>query len=101
MTAGALHKSQVHIEGEACRKFLRALTNYAIEDLVDREQPDSPTSEEGRALDRIIERYVRKDAQMWAKLFDISFYRENIPDQTAGHSIRRARLGPAYRPLDK
>jgi hypothetical protein len=74
LTAGKLLKSQMHI-GEAARTFLKALTNYAIEDLVD-EATGFADQKKRRALDKIIERYVRKDAQKWALMFDIEFYRQ-------------------------
>jgi hypothetical protein len=74
LTAGKLLKSQVHI-GEAARKFLKALTNYAIEDLVD-EATGFADQKKRKALDKIIEKYVRQDAQRWALMFDIEFYRQ-------------------------
>lgn len=74
LTAGKLLKSQLHI-GEAARTFLKALTNYAIEDLVD-EATGFADQKKRRALDRIIEKYVREDAQKWALMFDIEFYRQ-------------------------
>jgi len=73
LVAGKLHSNQIHI-GEACKAFLKALTNYAIEDLID-EATGFADVKKRRALDRIIERYVRKDAQVWVKMFDIDFYR--------------------------
>lgn len=73
MTAGKLLPSQVHI-GEACRVFLKQLTNYAIEDLVD-EATGFADIRKQKALDKIIERYVRADAQPYARMFDIDFYR--------------------------
>ena len=74
LSAGALLKSQLHI-GEAARKFLKALTNYAIEDLVD-EATGFADQKKRKALDKIIEKYVRQDAQRWALMFDIEFYRQ-------------------------
>lgn len=74
LIAGKLLKSQLHI-GDAARKFLKALTNYAIEDLVD-EATGFADQKKRRALDKIIEKYVRQDAQKWALLFDIEFYRQ-------------------------
>jgi hypothetical protein len=72
--AGKLLKSQLHI-GEAARTFLKALTNYAIEDLID-EATGFADVNKRKALDKIIERYVRKDAQKWALMFDTEFYRQ-------------------------
>jgi hypothetical protein len=74
LSAGKLLKSQLHI-GEAARKFLKALTNYAIEDLVD-EATGFADQKKRRALDKIIEKYVRQDAQKWALMFDIEYYRQ-------------------------
>jgi hypothetical protein len=71
--AGKLLPNQIHI-GEACRAFLKQLTNYAIEDLVD-DATGYADIRKRKALDRIIEKYVREDAQPYAKLFDIEFYR--------------------------
>ena len=74
LVAGKLMKSQIHI-GEACRIFLKALTNYAIEDLVDQATGFADIKTR-KALDKIIEKYVRQDAQKWALMFDIEFYRQ-------------------------
>lgn len=74
LTAGKLLKGQAHI-GEACRAFLKALTNYAIEDLVD-EATGFADLKKRRAIDKIIERYVEKEAQPWVKMFDLEFYRQ-------------------------
>lgn len=73
LAAGKLLPNQMHI-GEACRAFLKQLTNHAIEDLVD-EATGYADIRKRKALDRIIERYVRQDAQPYAKMFDIEFYR--------------------------
>jgi hypothetical protein len=74
LSAGALLKSQEHI-GQACRAFLKALTNYAIDDLID-EATGFADLRKRQALDKIIERYVRQDAQAWALMFDTEFYRQ-------------------------
>lgn len=74
LTAGKLLPSQNHI-GEACRGFLKALTNYAIEDLVD-EATGFADLKKRRAIDRIIEKYVEKEARPWVKMFDMEFYRQ-------------------------
>jgi P63C domain len=74
MVARKLFPSQLHI-GETCKAFLKALTNYAIEDLVDR----ATGYEDARkrdAINRILEKYVRADALPWVKMFDIDFYRQ-------------------------
>jgi P63C domain len=58
----------------AARVFLKALTNYAIDDLID-EATGFADLKKQKAIDRIIERYVRKDALPWVRMFDINFYR--------------------------
>lgn len=73
MTARKLLPTQTHI-GEASRLFLKALTNYAIDDLVDRATGFDDYRKKA-AIDRIIEKYVRQDAQAWVKMFDLDFYR--------------------------
>lgn len=73
MLARKLLPNQKHI-GEAARAFLKALTNKAIDDLID-EATGFDDLRKKKAIDRIIERYVRKDAQPWVKMFDIDFYR--------------------------
>jgi hypothetical protein len=74
MMADKLLPNQKHI-GDACRFLLKALTDYAIDDLVDR----ATGFEDLRKLNAIyesIERHVRKDAQAWVKMYDIEFYRQ-------------------------
>ena len=71
--AGKLLQSQQHI-GKASRVFLKALTNYAIDDLVDMATGFDDVRKR-RAIDKIIEKYVEKDAQPWVKMFDLDFYR--------------------------
>lgn len=73
LAAGKLLESQKHI-GQACGRFLKALTNYAIEDLVDRASGFEDISKR-RAINQIIEKYVKKDAQAWVKMFPLDFYR--------------------------
>jgi hypothetical protein len=89
LIAGKLLPSQKHI-GEACRFFLKALTNHAIEDLVD-QATGFEDLRKRRAIDKIIERYVEKEAQPWVKMFHLDFYRhiyrlngwDFIPEKTA------------------
>lgn len=72
--AGKLLHTQTHI-GDRCRQLLKALTDHAIDDLVDR----ATGFEDMRKLDAIwrsIEKHVRKDALPWARMFDIEFYRQ-------------------------
>lgn len=93
LLAGALLPSQKHI-GEAARAFLKALTNFAIEDLIDQATGFDDLKKQ-RAIERIIEKYVRKDALPWVKMFDIDFYRhiyrlnnwEFNPDKTARPAV--------------
>lgn len=73
LAAGKLLPGQKHI-GEACRLFLKALTNYAIDDLVDR-ATGFEDMRKRRAIDKIIAKYVEKEAQPWVKMFDLDFYR--------------------------
>lgn len=73
MIAGKLLPKQAHI-GIACRDFLKALTNHAIEDLVDLATGFEDVRKR-RAIDKIIERYVEKEARPWVKMFDLEFYR--------------------------
>ncbi|MBU8547320.1 MULTISPECIES: P63C domain-containing protein [Roseomonadaceae] len=73
LVAQKLLPSQTHI-GKACRDFLKALTNYAIDDLVDRATGFEDIRKR-KAIDEIIQRYVQKDAQKWVRMFDLDFYR--------------------------
>jgi hypothetical protein len=73
MLAGKLVPSQQHI-GRACRDFLRALTNHAIDDLVDRATGYEDIRKR-RAIDKIIEKFVEKDARPWVLMFELDFYR--------------------------
>lgn len=74
MMAGALLPSQKHIGG-AARLFLKALTNHAIDDLVDAATGFEDVRKR-RAIDRIIEKYVELEARPWVKMFDLDFYRQ-------------------------
>lgn len=72
--AGDLLPSQIHI-AESCRRFLKALTNYAIEDLVDKATGYEDIRKQ-KAINAIIEKFVEKDHQPWVKMFDLEFYRQ-------------------------
>jgi hypothetical protein len=74
LAAKKLLPSQRHI-GESCRIILKALTNRAIEDLVD-EATGFDDLRKKRAVLKIIERYIRRDALPWVRLFDVEFYRQ-------------------------
>lgn len=89
MVAGKLLPGQEHI-GKACQTLLKALTNYAIEDLID-QATGFDDLRKREAINRILEKYVRKDALPWVRMFDIEFYRQIYrlnrwpfdPDKTA------------------
>jgi hypothetical protein len=74
LAAGKLLPSQEHI-GHSSRVFLKALTNRAIEDLVDQATGFDDIRKRD-AIWRIIEKYVRKDALPWVRMFDVEFYRQ-------------------------
>lgn len=73
MVAGKLLPGQEHI-GRACRDFLKALTNHAIDDLVDL-ATGFEDMRKRRAINKIIDQYVEKSARPWVKMFDLGFYR--------------------------
>lgn len=73
LVAQALLPSQSHI-GKACRDFLKALTNHAIDDLVDMATGFEDLRKR-QAINKIIDQYVEKAAQPWAKMFSLDFYR--------------------------
>lgn len=73
LVAGKLLPSQKHI-GDACRLFLKALTNRAIEDLVDRATGFEDIRKR-RAIEKIVEKYVEKEARPWVLMFRLDFYR--------------------------
>jgi hypothetical protein len=93
LVARKLLPSQKHI-GEACRFFLKALTNYAIDDLVDL-ATGFEDMRKRRAIDKIIEKYVEKNARPWVLMFDMDFYRHIFrlngwdfdPENTARPSV--------------
>lgn len=72
LVARKLLPSQQHI-GDACRFFLKALTNHAIDDLVDRATGFEDVRKR-RAIDKIIQKYVEKSARAWVQMFDLEFY---------------------------
>jgi P63C domain len=73
MVAGKLLSSQEHI-GRSCRDFLKALTNHAINDLVDL-ATGFEDMRKRRAINKIIDQYVEKAARPWVKMFVLDFYR--------------------------
>ena len=74
MMAGKLLPSQTHI-GEACRLFLKAITNHAIESLVDKATGFDDLRKR-RAIDKIIEQYVAKERLPYMPMFELEFYRQ-------------------------
>lgn len=73
LVAQKLLPSQVHI-GKASQFFLKALTNHAIEDLVDMATGFEDVRKRN-AINKIIEKYVERSAQPWVKMFSLDFYR--------------------------
>jgi hypothetical protein len=111
LLARKLYPSQKHI-GEQCRMLLKALTDKAIDDLVD-QATGFDDWRKREAINRILEKYVRKDALPYIQMFDIDFYRQIFrlngwpfdPDRTArpqviGHWTNDLydRLAPMIRP---
>lgn len=111
LVARKLLPSQTHI-GEACQAFLKALTNYAIEDLID-QATGFDDIRKREAINKIIEKYVSPTALPWVRMFDIDFYRQIFrlngwpfdPEKTArpsviGHWTNDIydRLAPGVRP---
>lgn len=72
MTAGKLLTSQMHI-GEAARDFLKALTNYAINDLIDRATGFDNLKTQA-AIAKIIEQFVAKILQPYVQTFPAQYY---------------------------
>ncbi|QCG93915.1 hypothetical protein E6C67_08165 [Azospirillum sp. TSA2s] len=73
LAAQKLLPSQEHI-GIACRNLLKALTNKAIEDLID-EATGFEDLRKKKAILKSIEKHVRADALPWVSMFDLEFYR--------------------------
>lgn len=73
LAAGKLLPSQKHI-GLASRDFLKALTNHAIDDLVDL-ATGFEDMRKRRAINKIIDQHVEKAARPWVKMFHMDFYR--------------------------
>lgn len=72
LIAGKLLPSQEHI-GRQCGKFLKALTNYAIEDLVDI-ATGFEDMRKRKAIDKILEIEVSKEALPYVRMFPLKFY---------------------------
>ncbi|MFZ1429678.1 MAG: P63C domain-containing protein [Geminicoccaceae bacterium] len=73
-SAGKLRPNQLHIAAQ-CDVLLRALTNVAIDALVD-EATGFQDIRAKDALVRLLEKYVSKEALPWVKTFDDDFYKE-------------------------
>jgi hypothetical protein len=73
MMAGKLLSSQTHI-GEACRQLLKALTDHAIDDLVDK-ATGYEDMRKMAAIFKILDACVAKEKLVWVKMFDLDFYR--------------------------
>lgn len=74
LNAGRTYPSQKHI-AKACTALLKALTDHAIDDLVDRATGFDDIRKR-EALHRILERYVSPEALPWAKKFQDEFYKQ-------------------------
>jgi hypothetical protein len=72
MAAGKLLPSQVHI-GEAAKAFLKALTNYAINDLIDRATGFDKIKVQ-QDISKIIEKFVAKVLQPYVPTFPAQYY---------------------------
>lgn len=72
--SGRILPSQKHI-AEACTALLKALTNVAIDALVD-EATGFQDIRAKNALIKLLEKYISKEALPWVKTFDDEFYRE-------------------------
>ena len=73
MMAKKLLPSQMHI-GEACRQLLKALTDHAIDDLVDK-ATGFDDMRKMAAIYKILNSCVSKEKLVYMKMFDIEFYR--------------------------
>lgn len=74
MLAGKLLAGQKHI-GEACRKLLKALTDHAIDDLVDK-ATGFEDMRKMAAIFKILDACIAKEKLPWVLMFDIDFYRQ-------------------------
>jgi len=72
--ARKLVRGQHHI-AEACLRLLEALTNVAIDSLVD-EATGFQDIRAKDALIQLLEKYISKEALPWVRTFDAEFYRE-------------------------
>jgi hypothetical protein len=73
MIAGKLLPSQSHI-GQQCRMLLKALTDKAIDDLVDQATGFDDIRKKN-AIIKLLETQVSKERLRYAKMFDTDFYR--------------------------
>ena len=73
MIAGKLLPTQTHI-GQQCRLLLKALTDKAIDDLVD-EATGFGDLRKYRAIIKLLEKQVSPERLKYAKMFETDFYR--------------------------
>ncbi len=74
LMANKLLPSQIHI-GETCSTLLKALTNHAIEDLVD-QATGFEDLKKMAAIYKILDKCISPDKLQYVKMFDIDFYRQ-------------------------
>lgn len=72
MVAGKLLQSQIHL-GESARAFLKALTNQAINDLIDRATGFDRLKTQ-QSIAEILEKFVAKILQPYVKTFPAAYY---------------------------
>jgi hypothetical protein len=72
MAAGKLLQSQIHL-GESARAFLKALTNQAINDLIDRATGFDRLKTQ-QSIAEILEKFVAKILQPYVKTFPAAYY---------------------------
>jgi hypothetical protein len=93
LVAGKLTAKQHHI-GLASQALLKALTDHAIEDLVDQATGFDDIRKRDAIL-RMLEKYVSQDRLRWVQMFDNDFYRQVFrlnkwafdPEKTARPSV--------------
>jgi len=73
MMAQALLPGQMHI-GETCRNVLKALTDHAIDDLVDK-ATGFEDMRKMAAIYKLLDKCVAEEKLPWVKMFDLDFYK--------------------------
>jgi hypothetical protein len=112
LVAGKLTAQQKNI-GAACQALLKALTNYATEDLVS-QATGYDDRRKHEAIIRLLEKHVSPEKLKWMQMFDNDFYRHVFrlnkwafdPEKTArpsvlGHWTNNIydRMTPGIRPV--